>query len=83
MQTRYDAKNPPALRRLLEAGVSLRPFPADVLRGARDAAEAMLAEDAAADAGYRKVLDAWRPYRQGSFEWFATAELAYQRFAFE
>jgi len=82
MQTRYDAKNPPALRRLLEAGVTLRPFPEDVLRGARDAAEALLEEGAAADAGYREVLQSWRSFRRGAFEWFGTAELAYQRFAF-
>ena len=35
MQTRYDAKNPPALRRLLDKGVTLRPFPDDVMRFAR------------------------------------------------
>jgi TRAP-type mannitol/chloroaromatic compound transport system substrate-binding protein len=82
MQTRYDAKNPPALRRLLEKGVTLRPFPDDVMRGARDAAEELLAEGAAADEGYRKVLESWRSFRQGAFEWFGTAELAYQRFVF-
>jgi TRAP-type mannitol/chloroaromatic compound transport system substrate-binding protein len=82
MQTRYDAKNPPALRRLVEAGVRLRPFPEDVLRGARDAAEALLAEGAAGDEGYRRVHESWKAFRQGAFEWFGTAELAYQRFAF-
>ena len=82
MQARYDAKNPPALRRLLEQGVSLRPFPEDILRAAREAAEGMLAEGAAADAGYRKLLESWKAFRQSAFEWFGTAELAYQRFAF-
>ena len=82
MQTRYDAKNPPALRRLLEAGVEMVPFPEDVMKGSRDAAEALLEEQAAADAGYRKVHEHWKTFRKGAFEWFATAELAYQSFAF-
>lgn len=82
MQARYDAKNPPALERLLATDIRMTPFPADVMRGARDAARELLASEAAADATYRKVFDHWEAYRKGSFKWFGTAELAYQQFAF-
>lgn len=82
MQTRYDAKNPPALARLRETDIQIAPFPADVLRGSREASEALLEEQAAADAGYRKVHEAWKAFRRGAFDWFGTAELAYQQSAF-
>jgi TRAP-type mannitol/chloroaromatic compound transport system substrate-binding protein len=82
MQTRYDAKNPPALERLRATGIAIAPFPPDVLVGSRAAAEALLEDQAAADAGYRKVHEHWKAFRKGAFEWFATAELAYQNAAF-
>ena len=77
MQRRYDAKNPPALERLLAQGVELRRFPADVMAAARLASDSLLDDEAAADPSYRRILDHWRHFRRGSFRWFGTAELAY------
>ena len=82
MQARYDAKNPPALRRLLDAGVDMRPFTDDVLSAAATASRELLEEQAAADATYRGVYERWQRFRIDSYRWFATAELAYARFAF-
>ena len=83
MQARYDAKNPPALARLLEQGVEMRPFSDDLMAGAREASHQMLSDAAAADPAYREVRDHWEAFRKGSFEWFGAAELAYQKFSFE
>jgi len=83
MQMRYDAKNPPALRRILEAGVTTRAFPDDLMNGARDAAQQMLEDDAAKDPAYRKILDHWSAFRKDSFAWFGQAELAYHAFSFK
>src|SRR5690606_30035541 len=77
MQRRYDAKNPPALERLLAHGVLLQPFPADVMAAAREASESLLDDEAAADPAYRRILEHWRRFRAGSFRWFGTAELSY------
>jgi len=77
MQARYDQRNPPALARLVAAGVQLRPFPADVMAAAKAASEAMLAEDAAKDPKFAAVLEGWRRFRAESATWFGTAELAY------
>lgn len=82
MQARYDAKNPPALARLLAAGVEMRAFPDDIMRAARGAAQDILEEEAARDATYRRVYEQWRKVRRESFDWFGAAELAYARFAF-
>ena len=83
MQTRYDAKNPAALERLLAAGVILRPFPADVMIAARVAAEELIAGEAQRDPRYARILDNWRAFRTASFRWFGTAELAYAQAAFQ
>jgi TRAP-type mannitol/chloroaromatic compound transport system substrate-binding protein len=82
MQTRYDARNGEALRRLLAAGVELRPFPREVMEAARRAAEDLLAESARADAAFRAVYEPWRTFRERAFSWFGTAELAYADFTY-
>jgi TRAP-type mannitol/chloroaromatic compound transport system substrate-binding protein len=82
MQARYDAKNPPALARLLESGVQLRPFGDDLLAGARAASRQMLEDEAARDPAYREVFEHWDRFRRTSFDWFGKAELAYAKAAF-
>ena len=82
MLARYDALNPPALDRLVAKGVNLVPFPNDVLRAARALTTDLLEADAAADAGYRSLYDAYTAWRESSYRWFATAEQAYAAFAY-
>ncbi|RMH19428.1 MAG: ABC transporter substrate-binding protein [Acidobacteria bacterium] len=82
MQARYDARNPPALRRLLAAGVDVRPFSDDLLRAAQEVAIDMLEQQASADATYRTIYRSWRQVREDAYRWSGTAELAYARFAF-
>jgi TRAP-type mannitol/chloroaromatic compound transport system substrate-binding protein len=82
MVRRYDAQNPPALHRLLQHGVQVRPFSEDVLHAAGAASRAFYEEQAGKDAGYRAVYAHWKAFREASFRWFATAELAYAKFAF-
>lgn len=77
MQASYDAKNPPALRRLLAKGVQLTPFPQDLIRVAREASQQLLSDQAARDPRYAKILQNWEGFRRGAFQWFGTAELAY------
>jgi TRAP-type mannitol/chloroaromatic compound transport system substrate-binding protein len=82
MMAEYDAKNPPALQRLVDGGVQLHPFPDDVMQAARDAARDLSEEAAAADAGYRALYDSYRQFQQASDRWFATAEQAYADFTY-
>jgi TRAP-type mannitol/chloroaromatic compound transport system substrate-binding protein len=81
MQARYDAKNPPALERLLAAGVTLRPFSDDIMAAARDASRDIMAGMAARDAQYRKIHEHWDAFRKGAFSWFGTSERAFMDFA--
>ena len=73
----YDAKNPPALKRILAAGVTTRPFADDIMARAHEVSNQMLEDLAARDPGYRKVYDHWRSFRDDAFQWFSLAELAY------
>lgn len=82
MQQVYDAQNPAALRRLVNAGVQVRPFSQDLMREARAATEDMLSSKAAADPAYARVLEPWREFRTRSNAWFRGAELAYANFAY-
>ena len=82
MQNRYDALNPPALKRLLSQGVNMRPFPDDLMAAAQAESLAMLEESAAKDAAFRKVYAHWKSYRSEAFNWFGKAELAYAKAAF-
>jgi TRAP-type mannitol/chloroaromatic compound transport system substrate-binding protein len=81
MVARYDAVNPPALRRLVDFGVNFSPFSDDILEASL-AASFDLYEDLAADATYRRIYEAWQKVRKDSFEWFDTAERSYADFAF-
>ena len=81
MQARYDAQNPPALKRLLSNGVQMRPFADDILVGAKDAAFQIYNSLSAQDETYKRVFEHWDAFRRDSFRWFSSAELAYARSA--
>ena len=82
MMARYDQVNPPALQRLLRAGVRLRKWPAEVMRAAQKAAFDWYEEEAAKDATYRRVYTAWKTFREEQYRWHVVAELGYEQFAF-
>lgn len=82
MQTRYDARNPGALSELMARDITIRPFADSIMTAARDASEQLLSDAAAGDAAYRKLLAHWRKFRDESFGWFGSAELAYANFTF-
>jgi TRAP-type mannitol/chloroaromatic compound transport system substrate-binding protein len=82
MLAEYDAKNPPALDRLLAEGVRLQAFPDDVMTAAYDAAQSLYAETAAGGGGYGEVYDAYRQFQQSADRWFGVAQQAYADFAF-
>ena len=82
MMAKYDRVNPPALQRLLRAGVRLRKWPNEIMQAAQKAAFEWFEEEAAKDATYRKVYTAWKAFREEQYRWFAVAELGYAQFAF-
>ncbi len=83
MTARYDSLNPQALERLIAAGVELRTFSRDIMEAAYRTSFDLYEEQAAADAGYRKLYEQWKQFRAGSYRWFKTVETEYTSFAFE
>ena len=73
----YDKKNPEALKRLLAAGVQLKPFTPDVMDAAYKAATELYAETAAKNPAYKKIYDQWVPFRNDSYYWWQVAELGF------
>jgi len=82
MQARYDARNPGALKRLAAAGAQIRPFPKDALVACYKAAMDQFNEDAAQNANFRKVYEAWSKFRDESYLWFRVAENTLENFVY-
>jgi TRAP-type mannitol/chloroaromatic compound transport system substrate-binding protein len=83
MLARYDAANPAALSRLVnEHGVQLRSYSEDILQAAWRESNAFLEEQAADDAGFDRVYQSWKAFRQAAFPYFAGNEQHYASFAF-
>ncbi|WP_333840001.1 TRAP transporter substrate-binding protein [Pelomicrobium sp.] len=82
MLAEYDAKNPPALRRLIKQGVQLRAFPEDVMKAALKSAFELYEEEAARNPIFAKIYAQWKAFREEQYQWFTVAELSYASFAF-
>jgi TRAP-type mannitol/chloroaromatic compound transport system substrate-binding protein len=80
MISKYDAVNPPALRRLVGAGTQLRPFPREVMEACLRAANETYAENSAKNPKFRKVYEAWSKWRDEQLLWFRVAESQFDNF---
>ena len=80
MVAKYDALNPPALRRLVASGVQLRPFPREIMQSSWKAANEVFDETAAANPRFRKVYEPWRRFRDEQVLWFRVAEQNFDNF---
>ena len=82
MPAKYDAQNPPALRRLVAGGTQLRPFPKSVLEAAEKASYEVYAEMEAKSAHFKRIYPDWKKFRDEQFLWFRVAEQAYDNYTF-
>jgi len=76
MISKYDARNPDALKRLVAGGAQLRQFPKPVLDACYKATVQVLGEFAAKSPDFKKIYDSWRPFRDDQNLWFRVAEHA-------
>jgi len=82
MTARYDAANPPALRRLVAAGAQLRFWPRPILEAAWRANEEQNAELARQNARFGRIMESYNRFRTEQFQWFRIAENSFDNFAF-
>ena len=80
MVARYDTRNPAALRRLIAAGTTLRPFPREVMEACHAEALKLEQELAAQHADYKRIHDEWSRQREDMRAWFGVAELSFDSF---
>jgi TRAP-type mannitol/chloroaromatic compound transport system substrate-binding protein len=80
MLAAYDAKNPPAIQRLIKSGAELRRFPDDVLLKAYQIAQEVYAEEAATNPIFKKIYDSMHTFQQSSDAWWGVAESSMANF---
>ncbi|TBW40926.1 ABC transporter substrate-binding protein [Siculibacillus lacustris] len=80
MQAKYDAKNPAALKRLVQAGAQLHPFPGEVMDASLKASIELYAEISKENEPFKKLHDAVMAFRNDEYLWWQVAELGYDAF---
>jgi TRAP-type mannitol/chloroaromatic compound transport system substrate-binding protein len=80
MQAKYDALNPPALRRLIASGAKLLPFPPAVMDACLNASLELYHEVSATNAAFKKVYDAMTAFRGDQYLWWQVAEYSNDTF---
>jgi TRAP-type mannitol/chloroaromatic compound transport system substrate-binding protein len=70
MMAKYDAQNPPALRRLVGSGTKLRPFPKAVMEASEKAAYELYGELMAKSEHWKRIYPQWKKFRDEEFLWF-------------
>jgi TRAP-type mannitol/chloroaromatic compound transport system substrate-binding protein len=82
MPAKYDAQNPPALRRLVASGTQLRPFPKPVMEACEKASFELYEELKGKSAHWKRIYPEWKKFRDEQFLWFRVAESTYDNYAF-
>ncbi|MCB1507064.1 MAG: TRAP transporter substrate-binding protein [Hyphomicrobiaceae bacterium] len=80
MLAEYDYKNPQAIRRLVQGGAQLRPYPQDVMNAAFNAAQEVYADINAKNAAFKKIYDSMMTVRNDSFLWQQLSEYTFDTF---
>jgi len=80
MQAKYDAMNPPALKRLVSGGAKLRAFPDDLMQAAWLAAIEVYQEAAASNPKFKRVHESYMNFRNEEYLWWQVGEYPYDNF---
>jgi len=80
MQARYDVQNVPALKRLVQSGAQLRPYPPEVMEACWKATNELWAEISAKNPAFKKAIEAMIAHRNDQYLWWQVAEYTYDNF---
>jgi TRAP-type mannitol/chloroaromatic compound transport system substrate-binding protein len=80
MMGKYDALNPPALKRLIAGGVKLAPFSNEIMAACYKTSKEVFDEIASKNAKFAKVYEPWKKFRDDQVQWFSIAEGRYDNF---
>jgi TRAP-type mannitol/chloroaromatic compound transport system substrate-binding protein len=82
MVAKYDARNTEALRKLVNGGAQLRPFPRSVMDACYKSALELYDEFSTKSPEFKKIYGAWRKFRDDQFLWFRVAENTYDNYVY-
>jgi TRAP-type mannitol/chloroaromatic compound transport system substrate-binding protein len=80
MQSRYDARNPAALKQLVAAGTKLRPFSNELMNEAFKQSMALYEEIGRKNADWKKIYADYSKFRAEQNLWFRFTEAGFDRF---
>jgi TRAP-type mannitol/chloroaromatic compound transport system substrate-binding protein len=80
MMAKYDALNPPALKRLIAGGVKLSAFNNQLMAAFYKTAAEVYDEIASKNAKFNKIYVPWKKFREEQVQWFSIAEGRYDSF---
>lgn len=82
MLSRYETRNNEALQRLVDGGVQLREYSAEIMTAAQEATFDLYDEFAASDADFKAIYDDWRGFRDRVYAWSQLNQGAFERFVY-
>ncbi len=82
VMAKYDAQNPPALRRLIASGVKLRPFSKAIMEACEKAMFEVYKELDAKSPHWKRIFAEYKKFRDEEFLWFRVAEATYANYSF-
>jgi TRAP-type mannitol/chloroaromatic compound transport system substrate-binding protein len=80
MLAKYDAANPPALKRLLSQGTQMRPFPPSVMDASLKAAMELYDDVSKTNASFKAAWESTLAFRNDEYLWWQVAEYSYDNY---
>ncbi len=82
MLARYDARNREALKKLIDGGAQLRPYSEEIMAAAEQTSFQLFDEFAAQDPDFKALLDPWKEFRTGVYEWNKINEASFTSYVY-
>jgi TRAP-type mannitol/chloroaromatic compound transport system substrate-binding protein len=76
----YDARNPPAIKRLIGQGVKLRSFSPELMQAFFRVANDVMNDEAGRNPMFRRLLESQRKFQQDQSDWWQVAEVPLDTF---
>jgi TRAP-type mannitol/chloroaromatic compound transport system substrate-binding protein len=80
VQSKYDAANPAALKRLVVGGAELRLFPQEVLEACYKTANDLYGQLSTENPNFKKIADSYMAFRGDQYLWWQVAEYSFDNF---
>jgi len=74
---RYDAEQTAPLRRLIAAGVKVRPLPQDIVDAARPIAQTLYREYSDKSPDFKRIYEHYSAFTQQAYQWWQVSEFGY------